>query len=312
MGLLLVADRVGEGRLNQKRPRPVMTACVAGDFHSNSTWQAGRSALRMRPRGRRSALGFRRPARQPTPLPTDKGRVWPKTESRSRRYTKKVRSACWKAAMGQGSLGKAAWRWARVCAAGRCSAGSVGGGQRPSSAVRILLWARSKRFQMRCQVRLLRCESLAPVAGRMPPPAACWRNCHSRPVVRLRRRILSASQTLKVRPQPRRAWRLLQKIRRVRHGLSLRAAVVKAVQEAVANQRTDDPAVRTSRLLEPFGHGVPFLVAAVKPSFLAHHAPAKIAILREGEERGSGVRFAILERGAGSFLGETAFVEFPV
>ena len=35
-------------------------------------------------------------------------------------------------------------------------------------------------------------------------------------VVRLRRRILSASQTLKVRPQPGRAWRLLQKIRRAR------------------------------------------------------------------------------------------------
>ena len=33
--------------------------------------------------------------------------------------------------------------------------GSSGGGQRANSAVRILLWPRSKRFQMRCQVRSL-------------------------------------------------------------------------------------------------------------------------------------------------------------
>ena len=41
-------------------------------------------------------------------------------------YTKKVRSVCWKAAIGQWLSGKAAWRWARTWAAGRCSAGSVG------------------------------------------------------------------------------------------------------------------------------------------------------------------------------------------
>ena len=122
----------------------------------------------------------------------------------------------------------------------------------------------------------------------MLPATACWRKRHRQPVVRLSRRILSASQTLKVRPQPGRALRLLQKIRRARSDLAPGAAVVKAEQKAVPNQRADDLAVRTGRQLEPFGNGVPFLVAAVKPALLAH-----VARLREnrdctgmGEERG--------------------------
>ena len=51
-------------------------------------------------------------------------------------YRKKVRSVCWKAAMGQGPSGKAAWRWARTCAAGWWAGlagrrgGRSGGGQR--------------------------------------------------------------------------------------------------------------------------------------------------------------------------------------
>ena len=63
--------------------------------------------------------------------------------------------------------------------------------------------------------------------------------------------------------------------------LSLGAAVVKAVQKAVPNQRADDLAVRTGRQLEPFRNRDPFLGAAVKPSLLAHsdHASAKIVIL---------------------------------
>ena len=86
------------------------------------------------------------------------------------------------------------------------------------------------------------------------------------------------------------------------HGFSLGAAVVKAVQKAVPNQRADGLAVRTRRLLEPLGHGVPFLVAAVKPSLLAHaaHASAKIVILpawgRGGVGRGT---MKNPERGAG-------------
>ena len=84
-------------------------------------------------------------------------------------YTKKVRSVCWKAAIGQAASGKAAWRWARVCAAGRCAAGSSGGGQHPDRAVRILLWPRSKRCQMRCQVRSLRWAAAARMAATMLP-----------------------------------------------------------------------------------------------------------------------------------------------
>ena len=94
--------------------------------------------------------------------------------------------------------------------------GQRGGGQRPNSAVRILLWPWSKRFQMRCQVRSLRWQSAARMAAAMLPATARWRKRHRAAVVRLSRRILSASQTLKVRPQPGRAWRLLQKIRRAR------------------------------------------------------------------------------------------------
>lgn len=62
---------------------------------------------------------------------------------------------------------------------------------------------------------------------------------------------------------------------------SLRAALVKSAEKAVSNQRADNLAVRTGRLLEPFGDRVPFLRAAVKPSLLAHgvHASAKIVIL---------------------------------
>jgi hypothetical protein len=69
---------------------------------------------------------------------------------------------------------------------------------------------------MRCQVLSLRWQSAARIAAAMLPAAARWRNCHRVWVVRLSRRILSATQTLNVRPQPRRRWRLLQKSRRAR------------------------------------------------------------------------------------------------
>ena len=54
------------------------------------------------------------------------------------------------------------------------------------------------------------------MAAAMLPATACWRNVHRLRAVRLRRRILSASQTLKVRPQPGRVAALLQKMRRAR------------------------------------------------------------------------------------------------
>jgi len=66
------------------------------------------------------------------------------------------------------------------------------------------------------------------------------------------------------------------------------AAVVKAVQQAVANQRAHDLAAWTGRLFEPLGDAAPFLVAAIKPSLLAHggHASRKIVILRRGTAAG--------------------------
>ena len=140
--------------------------------------------------------------------------------SRWAAQTKKDLVASWKAAMGQSSGGKMVWRWARTCAAvGRraCVAGNSGGGPRPSKAVRMADWPRSNRFQMRWKVRLHRGQLTAWMAAVMVPTTACWRNAHRVRVVRLRRRILSASQMLKVRPQPgRNRRRLLQKMRRAR------------------------------------------------------------------------------------------------
>ncbi len=95
---------------------------------------------------------------------------------------------------------------------------------------------------------------------------------------------------------------------------SPRAGVVKAVEEPVPNQRADDLAVRTGRLLEPFGNRVPFLGAAVEPSHLAHggYAFAKIAILAGWEWRGSsGVRESSWSGVRGKSC-ETAFAKFLV
>jgi hypothetical protein len=105
-------------------------------------------------------------------------------------HTKKVRSVCWKAAIGQRASGKAAWRWARTCAAGRCPGcgTSSGGGQRPDSAVRILLWPRSNRFQMRCcagpnsdrsccQIKSVRILVSQRLISRIPENSGeCWRD----------------------------------------------------------------------------------------------------------------------------------------
>ena len=86
--------------------------------------------------------------------------------------------------------------------------------------MRIQLWARSNRFQMRWKVRSLRWHLVAwlmsRVAAAMLPEMARWRNVHRVRVVKLRRQTLSAIQTLKVRPQPGCCRRLLQKMRRAR------------------------------------------------------------------------------------------------
>ena len=104
------------------------------------------------------------------------------------------------------------------------------------------------------------------LAARMLPATAGWRNRHRAPVVRLSRRILSASQTLKVRPQPGRAWRLLQKIRRAQ-GFSL---ALEAVQAAVPNQVPTALQCGQGDLLEPLGKRQPFVVVAEKPALAAH------------------------------------------
>ena len=86
------------------------------------------------------------------------------------------------------------------------------------------------------------------------------------------------------------------------HGSFAGAALVEAVQTAVPNQRADDLAMRTGRLLEPFGDRRPFLVAAEKPALLAHGTclPENRDSTGNGEGRGKGgVRLWILERGAG-------------
>jgi len=57
------------------------------------------------------------------------------------------------------------------------------------------------------------------------------------------------------------------------HRFLLGVALVVSAQIAVANQRANRLAVRTRRLLEPLSNRVPFIVAAVKPSLLAHVCP---------------------------------------
>src|SRR5262249_38045294 len=138
--------------------------------------------------------------------------------------------------------------------------------------------------------RSLRWQSAARIAAARQPLAAFWRNLHRRWVVTLRRRIRSAIQTLKVRPQPGRRLRLLQKIRRTER-FSLGTGVVEAEERAVPNQAADRVAVRTGRLLEAFGDGIPFLVGPVKPPLLAHVRPpplGKSLILPRGDVRGRG------------------------
>jgi hypothetical protein len=54
------------------------------------------------------------------------------------------------------------------------------------------------------------------MAAARVPATARLRNAHTVRAIRLSRRILSAIQTLIVRPQPHRRWRLLQKMRRAR------------------------------------------------------------------------------------------------
>ena len=103
---------------------------------------------------------------------------------------------------------------------------------------------------------------------------------------------------------------------------SLGAALVESVQIAVPNQRANHLAVWTRRLLEPFSNRDPFLLAAVKPSLLAHvrpMPPTKITDSTGAEQCGvaAGYDKNIVERGAGyqSKAGRSIaqeFAKFPV
>ncbi len=84
------------------------------------------------------------------------------------------------------------------------------------------------------------------------------------------RRIVSASQTLMVRPQPGRVLRLLQKIRRARTAFSLAGVAIEAAEIAMPNERADGPAVRTRRQLEALNDRVPIVVVAEKPAWFSH------------------------------------------
>jgi hypothetical protein len=198
-----------------------MTSCVVGCFRVIRCGGRPRSALRIW----RARLRWRREnsvTMHGHAFRASVSGVCPCWETTASAYTKKVRRVCWKAAMGQSAPWKAAWRWARTWAAGRWagsagnSVSNSGGGHRPDSAVRILLWAWWKRWRMRYMCRSHSWQLAARRAATMLPATARWRKRQRVLVVRPRRRILFANQTLKVRPQPGRAWRLLQKIRRAR------------------------------------------------------------------------------------------------
>ena len=216
----------GEGRLKQKAwQRPTTTACVVGRFRRFRSGRRQRSALAIRS------------DRSDRPWTVDVRAAAVTTASEAMGHGSDVHGACQgddgpslheegpqrmleggdgTGGVGEGGLEMGEDLGSRPVRRLPATGGSSGGGQRADSAVRILLWPRSNRFQMRCQVRSLRWQSAARMAARMLPATARWRNRHRQPVVRLSRRILSASQTLKVRPQPGRALRLLQKIRRAR------------------------------------------------------------------------------------------------
>ena len=75
------------------------------------------------------------------------------------------------------------------------------------------------------------------------------------------------------------------------HGFSLGISVVVAAQIAVPNERANDLAMRTMRLLESLGKRVPFVAAAAKPPLFAHDWPMphkNDQFYRPAEVRGRG------------------------
>ena len=102
---------------------------------------------------------------------------------RTRTYTKKVRSRVLEGGdrtvgVGEGGLEMGEDLAPPVRADWQAAAAARAAGTAPSSAVRIVLWPRSKRFQMRCKVRSLRWQWTARMAAGMLPATASWRNRH--------------------------------------------------------------------------------------------------------------------------------------
>ena len=212
--------------------------------------------------------------------------------------------------MGQSASGKAAWRWARTCAppAVRGCAGNSGGGQRPRQCRADLALAQVEAFPdaLPGPVAAMAVgggadaaasdaagdgaleESPQTAGGQAQPPdfvgepdaegppaaAACACGCCKRSAGRGRSFAGDCSR--------------------------------RSRQIAVPNQRADRLAVRTRRQLEPLSDRVPFVVAAAKPSLLAHVAPcpAKIADCTGAEkcgvEAGYDEPLGSGKRGAGS------------
>ncbi len=135
--------------------------------------------------------------------------------------------ACWKAAIGQSAGGNVAfWRWSEILRVGRYAG-------RTSRPFRRRPIGRRTAAQQGCTDRtLIPSETEARPAGRSGRSGRrsdlADRRCDAAGdgrvggtpkrcgPSRLSRRILSTIQTLTVRPQPHRRWRLLQKIRRAR------------------------------------------------------------------------------------------------
>ena len=282
MRVLLVADFVpGEGSIEAK-------ACAAHDdslrcwrFSPISIWPAAAKCA-----GNSVTIGMARGAWDGagagvSPASRQRGAAGERVSgvSASRRgrraYTKKVRSVCWKAAMGQSASGKAAWRWARTWAAGRCEVRRQPGRQ---------FGRRAASQQGRADLALAQVEAFpdalpGPVAemavggadggedaagdGALEePPQSAGGQAEPSDFV--------GEPDAEGPPATGPCIAVAAKDPPGADAFSPGVALVKAVQKAVANQRADDLAVRTGRLLEPFGNRVPFLVAAVKPSLLTH------------------------------------------
>ncbi len=140
---------------------------------------------------------------------------------------------------------------------------------RPRRAVRIWLCPRSNRFQMRCQVRSLRRPSARLAAkyaasdgGLQEPPQSHSGQAEPPDFV--------GGPDAERPPATAPCLAVAAEDPPGTHHSLLGTALVVSEQRTVPIQRADNLAVRTRRLLEPFRHRQPFLVAADKPSLLAH------------------------------------------